>query len=283
MPGRVDESAETVAALFLEFVHVATAEQRIALGVIDDPATTAATRTLAQGLLRVLHVPHPEDVPALRALTTDSSQSRLARSLARVILQPFEQAKAVLRRYGEYVLLAPDDLNVWIVLRQAPPLPFLPTSVHGRVVVVLAVFYAGGLDQADSAIMPLRHFGSARWEHIDSQSYVTWQQAFDPLLTPGARNYWKSHNFTQLSDGAIDCMIQFAGCLPSSQTEIFVGLIAGAANHVPAAATAYFHRDARFVMNVHGRWNMDSADERCIDWARAFFKASGRMHPRART
>jgi hypothetical protein len=88
MPGRVDESAETVAALFLEFVHVATPEQRIALRrVIEDPATTAANRTLAQGLLRVLHVPHPEDVPTLRGLMTDSSQSRLARSLARIILQ----------------------------------------------------------------------------------------------------------------------------------------------------------------------------------------------------
>jgi FAD/FMN-containing dehydrogenase len=39
-------------------------------------------------------------------------------------------------------------------------------------------------------------------------------------------------------------------------------------------ATAYAHRDARFVMNVHCRW-MDAADdERCIAWARDYFKAS---------
>jgi FAD/FMN-containing dehydrogenase len=187
---------------------------------------------------------------------------------------PFEQAKAVLGQYREYIRSAPDDLNVWIVLRQAPPLPFLPMSVHGREVIMLAVFHAGNLDKADSAIMPLRGFGRSHWEHIDSQPYLDWQQAFDPLLAPDARNYWKSHNFTQLSDGAIDCMIQVAGCLPSSETEIFVGLIAGAPNRVPPMATAYFHRDARFVMNVHGRWNTDSDDEMCIDWARAFFKAS---------
>ena len=69
-------------------------------------------------------------------------------------------------------------------------------------------------------------------------------------------------------------MIRFAGRLPSPQCEIFVGLVAGAANQVPPDATAYFHRDARFVMNVHARWNAPDDDEPCIDWARAFFNAS---------
>jgi hypothetical protein len=36
--------------------------------------------------------------------------------------------------------------------------------------------------------------------------YTAWQQAFDALLAPGARNYWKSHNFTALSDDAIDAV-----------------------------------------------------------------------------
>ena len=83
-------------------------------------------------------------------------------------------------------------------------------------------------------INPLRSFGDAYGEHIGAQPYVQWEQAFDPLLTPGARNYWKSHNFTELSDGALDSIIEFAGKLPSPQCEIFVGLIEGAANRVPS-------------------------------------------------
>jgi FAD/FMN-containing dehydrogenase len=194
--------------------------------------------------------------------------------VAGLIVFPFEQAKHVLTRYTEFVESAPADLNVWVILRRAPPLPFLPATVHGHEVVAVAVFYSGDLDRADTAIEPLRQLGTAHWEHIDTQPYVTWQQAFDPLLTAGARNYWKSHNFTRLSDDAIDCMIRFAGRLPSSQCEIFVGLVAGTANQVLPDATAYFHRDARFVMNVHARWNARDDDETCIDWARAFFNAS---------
>ncbi|HSO20916.1 MAG TPA: BBE domain-containing protein, partial [Desulfosarcina sp.] len=120
----------------------------------------------------------------------------------------------------------------------------------------------------------LRRFGTSCGEHIGVQPYTQWQQAFDPLLAPGARNYWKSHNFKVLSDGAVDAMIEYAGRLPSPHCEIFVGLVAGAANRVAQDAMAYAHRDARFVMNVHGRWDDAAQDAAGIAWARDFFDAS---------
>lgn len=194
--------------------------------------------------------------------------------LAGLIVFPFEQAKQVLTQYRKFIESTPEELNVWVVLRQAPPLPFLPADVHGKEVVVLAVFYAGDVAQGKKLIEPLRLFGDPHGEHIGAQPYTEWQKAFDPLLTPGARNYWKSHNFTELSDGALNSMIEFAGKQPSPQCEIFIGLIAGAPNRVPADAMAYGNRDAKFVLNVHGRWETAADDETCITWAREFFKAS---------
>jgi FAD/FMN-containing dehydrogenase len=194
--------------------------------------------------------------------------------LAGLIVFPFDQAKSVLMRYRDFFEAAPLDLNAWVVLRQAPPLPFLPKAVHGKEVVVLAVFYAGRAADGETAIEPLRRFGDALGEHVGPQPYTQWQQTFDPLLTPGARNYWKSHNFVRLSDDVLDTMIEYASKLPSSQCEIFLGLIAGRANDVSATATAYGARDARFVMNVHGRWDRADQDERCIAWSRAFFNAA---------
>jgi FAD/FMN-containing dehydrogenase len=120
----------------------------------------------------------------------------------------------------------------------------------------------------------LRSFGDAHAEHIGAQPYAQWQQTFDPLLTPGSRNYWKSHNLTELSDGALDSVLRFAGRLPTSQCEIFLGLIAGAGNRISADAAAYGHRDAKYVLNVHGRWDDAAEDKRCMAWARDFFKAS---------
>ncbi len=194
--------------------------------------------------------------------------------LAGLIVFPFDQAKQVLTKYREFAESAPEELNVWVVLRQAPPLPFLPEDVHGKEVVVLPIFYAGDIEEGQKLIEPLRGFGDAHGEHIGAQPYVDWQQAFDPLLTPGARNYWKSHNFANLSDGALDSIIEYVGKLPSPQCEIFIGLIAGAPNRVAPDAMAYGQRDAKFVLNVHARWDGAKDDDTCITWAREFFKSS---------
>lgn len=191
--------------------------------------------------------------------------------MAGLLVFPIEQAKQVLQRYRSFIDSAPEDLNVWVVLRQAPPLPFLPAEVHGKGVIVLPVFYLGDLSEGENLVALLRTFGDAYGEHIGAVPYVEWQKAFDPLLTPGARNYWKSHNFTELKDEAIDIAIEFATQLPSPQCEIFIGLIAGAANRVPADAMAYGSRDARFVLNVHARWDEPEQDQECISWARSFF------------
>ena len=193
---------------------------------------------------------------------------------AGLMVFPFNQAKQILHKYRQFVNSAPEELNVWVVLRKAPPLPFLPENVHGKEVVVLPIFYFGNVAEGEKLIAPLRAFGAAHGEHLGAQPYVAWQKAFDPLLTPGARNYWKSHNFTELADGALDSIIEFAGKLPSPQCEIFVGMIAGAPNRIAPNAMAYGHRDARFVLNVHGRWDEAKDDQKCIGWAREFFKAS---------
>jgi FAD/FMN-containing dehydrogenase len=153
-------------------------------------------------------------------------------------------------------------------------LPFLPAATHGKEVVVFAIFYNGEQAEGERLVQPLRQFGNAIGEHVGAMPYTQWQQTFDPLLTPGARNYWKSHNFTRLSDGLLDTIIEYAGTLASAECEIFLGLLAGAANEVPVSATAYSARDAKFVINVHGRWQEAEHDDDCIAWSRAFFKAA---------
>lgn len=194
--------------------------------------------------------------------------------LSGLIVFPFAEAKQVISQFARFTETMPDELNVWMVTRQAPPLPFLPEDVHGKEMVALALCYVGDPDEGERLIEPLRGFGTVLGEHIGVQPYVAWQQAFDPLLVKGARNYWKSHNFSQLNDGVIDAIIEYAARLPSPQCEIFIGTIGGQTARVAPDAMAYANRDANYVMNVHGRWETAAEDERCIAWAREFFAKS---------
>jgi FAD/FMN-containing dehydrogenase len=190
---------------------------------------------------------------------------------AGLIVFPFEQAKQVLTRYRDLVPTLRDDVNIWAVLRKAPPLPFLPVEVHGKEVVVMAFFSPLAPEAVKSELDAVRGFGQACGEHAGAMPYSAWQQAFDPLLAAGARNYWKSHNFVTLGDEAIDTVIRYVGKLPSPQCEIFLGLLGGQVNRTAPDATAYPHRDAVYVMNVHTRWSDAADDEWCIRWSRAFF------------
>lgn len=194
--------------------------------------------------------------------------------LTGLVVYPFAEARALLAKYREFVSQSPEELNVWVVLRQAPPLPFLPAEVHGKEVLVFPFIHAGAVEAGRKAIEPLRGFGQPHGEHIGVQPYAAWQRTFDPLLAPGARNYWKSHNFSELSDGVIDVALEYAGKLPNPQCEIFIGMVGGQASRVSGQATAYAQRDAKYVINVHGRWDNPDDDQQCIAWAREFFKAA---------
>lgn len=194
--------------------------------------------------------------------------------LSGLIVHPSSAAEEVLRYYREFVAQAPDELTVWVVMRKAPPLPFLPAEVHGTDVLVLAALFTGDMAEGEAALQPLRDFGEPFADVISPHRFVDFQAAFDPLLTPGERNYWKSHDFLELSDELLDTAISFARKLPSSATEVFIAQMGGATNRVPADATAYRHRDAEFIMNVHGRWSEADQDDKCIGWCRDLFDAT---------
>jgi FAD/FMN-containing dehydrogenase len=191
-----------------------------------------------------------------------------------LVVLPIEQARDALLKYRAANTAMPKELSVWAVLRLAPPLPFLPPEVHGKPVIVFAMCYTGAVESGPSTVEFVRAFGTPLGEHLGPMPYAMWQQAFDPLLTPGARNYWKSHNLIDIPDGLIDALLNAIDNLPSPQCEIFFGQIGEQTQSVPVEATAYSSRDTVYAMNVHGRWDDASDDERCVSWARAFFDAA---------
>ena len=194
--------------------------------------------------------------------------------LCGAIVHPLEQARELLPQYREFVASAAEEVSAWVVIRKAPPLPFLPQAWHGREILIFGVCVVGGISRAKKSIAPLRALGKPIADVIAPQPYAAWQRMFDPLLAPGGRNYWKSHDFLKLGDGIFDAVLDAAGRLPSPETEIVLIHLGGAVNRVPADATAYPHRDAEFMMNLHTRWSDSALDQACIGWARGLFEAT---------
>ncbi|HZE88272.1 MAG TPA: FAD-binding oxidoreductase [Verrucomicrobiae bacterium] len=194
--------------------------------------------------------------------------------IAGLIVHPIAAAKEVLREYRRLVAKAPDELSCWTVMRKAPPLPFLPKEAHGTGVLVLALCHVGERAAGEKAVAPFKALGKPIADVVGPAPYAGWQTAFDPLLTPGERNYWKSHDAVELSDGLIDALLQAVMTLPTPQCEIFIASLGGAVNRVAADATAYPHRNVEFVVNVHTRWSAAAEDAGCVAWARKLYDAA---------
>jgi FAD/FMN-containing dehydrogenase len=197
--------------------------------------------------------------------------------LSGLVVHPLAAAPDLMRDYRRLAAAMPDELTVWVVMRKAPPLPFLPEEWHGREVLVFAACYAGDMAEGEQALAPLRALGEPIADVIGPHPYAGWQQAFDPLLTEGARNYWKSHNFDAIDDGLIDVLLEAIGRLPGPECEVFIGQLGGATMRRDPAATAFAHRQASFVMNVHTRWQDPARDTPCIAWARELFDRTARF------
>jgi FAD/FMN-containing dehydrogenase len=193
--------------------------------------------------------------------------------LAGLIIHPQDNARTLLQQYRKISAAAPRDLAVWAVMRKAPPLPFLPPESHGTDILVFAVCYCGDPAKGKKAVAPLRALGKPLADIVGPMPFTGWQTAFDPLLTPGVRNYWKSHNFLKLSDPLIDVLIDYARRVPAPETEIALAQLGGAINKVPVIGTPYPHRNIEYLVNVHTRWAHASQDQECIAWARSLFDA----------
>jgi FAD/FMN-containing dehydrogenase len=191
---------------------------------------------------------------------------------AGLVVYPFAQARQVLRAWRDFTASTPDELSVWTVLRKAPPLPFLPAAAHGTEVLIFPLVYCGDVEAGRRVAAPVLQFGDPIGTALGPTRYAGFQSAFDPLLAPGGRNYWKSNNFGALSDEVLDLMIAAADRLPGPECEIFVAQLGGAMARVKSAATAFVGRDARYIMNVHGRWSDARDDERVRAWARRAFQ-----------
>jgi FAD/FMN-containing dehydrogenase len=191
-----------------------------------------------------------------------------------LIVHPFSDAKNLLKFYREFTKTLPDDVTVWVVMRKAPPLPFLPEEWHGKEVLVFAAACAGDPDAGAKALQPLRDFGKPIADVMGMNPLAGWQQAFDPLLTPGMRNYWKSHDFNEIADGLIDEITKAINTLPSPHTEVFIAQMGGATSRPAADSSAFGERSMPFLINVHGRWESGAEDKNGIEWCRAFYNAS---------
>lgn len=184
--------------------------------------------------------------------------------LGGAVAWPLQQAPAVLRFYDAFARECPDQLNVNAGFGPGP---------DGRPVLGVAVAWFGALEAGERALTPLRTFGTPLADLVAPMSYVDLQRAGDAGFPPGRRHYWKAGFLRRLDPGAVEVLVRFAATRPSPHTQIGLQQLHGAAARIPAAATAFPHRQEQWDCLMLSQWEAPEDDERNIEWTRALFAA----------
>jgi FAD/FMN-containing dehydrogenase len=177
-----------------------------------------------------------------------------------LVAHPYDRARDVLRVLRDQAHAAPDDLMLVGGLLTGPD---GATKLAG-----IVAGHFGTPEAASAAVQPIKAFGSPALDAMGPIPYVQLNGLLDESLPRGARNYWKSHFLTDLTDGAIDALVDAYARRPSAMTQIVIEHFHGAATRIAPTATAFALRAPGFNILVLGQWKEAADDRANIAWVK---------------
>lgn len=154
---------------------------------------------------------------------------------------------------------APDELTLLANAMVAPPMPFLPEEVHGRLIVMILALYAGPAADAEAALAPFRALttplvdGLAPMAYADLFAEPGGAEDFHPIAVN--RTMFRDTFGVAEAQVAVDALQAATTAMAVVQLRVLGGAIA----RVPDEATAYAHRQRRLMLNVAAMYE-DPAD-----------------------
>jgi FAD/FMN-containing dehydrogenase len=187
------------------------------------------------------------------------------------VIYPFDHAGSLLRRFRDVMSTAPDEFQCYPFCFKVPPIDLFPTETHGQPVVDFVLFHHD--PEAEAIVQPLRDLGEPILDLVGPAPYFDAQKAFDANLPKGQRYLSKAHDLPDLSDGAIDTMVEFVPKMSGEFTAAYFDPLGGAVGRVGGADTAFAGRDAPYGFHIIAGWIDPSADDSVIGWANDFHGA----------
>jgi FAD/FMN-containing dehydrogenase len=186
-----------------------------------------------------------------------------------VVAWPQSEAPGVLELYRTLTAKAPPELTLVVLLRPAPPAPWLPKEIHGKPIVAIAACHSGKPEDGERAVAPIKSFGKPVGDILVRRPYTQMQSLLDATQPKGRRYYWKSEYLPGVEPALCEKVMAHAATISSPHAAVILFHIDGALNGYEEGHSPVGNRDARYVLNVAGSWEKPEDDRANIDWARA--------------
>ena len=140
---------------------------------------------------------------------------------------------------------APEALSTIANVMPCPPMPFLPAEIHGQVIILALMCYAGDAESGERAMAPFRAIGTPLADTVKAGSYTEMYPPEDPDYHPLAvgRTIFLDHVGTEGAALIVDRLTASDAAMRVTQLRVLGGEMA----RVPADATAFAHRSSKIM------------------------------------
>ena len=167
---------------------------------------------------------------------------------------------------------APEELTTIANVMNAPPMPFLPEEVHGQVVILGMLAYAGDADAGERAIAPFRALATPLADMVKPSPY---QDMYPP---EGEEEYHPTAEALTMFIDRVDrdvaqTIVEYLDKSDASLRAAQLRVLGGAMARVPADATAFAHRASRIMVNVAAFYEGEDDRRERAAWVADFVDA----------
>jgi hypothetical protein len=186
-------------------------------------------------------------------------------------LTPESGIRGLLEMWRDFMAEAPVDLKWNIDLRLAVHTNKVPIELRGRPVASSSLIWTGDPEAGRPYLQHALSMCSPESVRSRVVPFLALQTMADSDFPHGRRYYTKSGYFSYLDDSSIDRLLAAVATIPSSETQIELAYLGGAAARIGADETAFGDRSAPFILNLLANWSEPSADAGNVAWIRGIF------------
>ncbi|HEV3475079.1 MAG TPA: FAD-binding oxidoreductase [Actinomycetota bacterium] len=146
---------------------------------------------------------------------------------------------------------APEELSAIANVMPAPPMPIIPEELHGRLVIMAILVYAGDPQAGQRAVAPFRALATPIADQMKPMAYSDIYGIFgpeDPDYRPTAVGY--TMFVDGIDAGVSETIMRYLEASDAAMRVAQLRVLGGAMARVPADATAFAHRSSRIMVNL---------------------------------
>lgn len=166
---------------------------------------------------------------------------------------------------------APDELSTIANVMPAPPMPFLPADVHGKLIVFAMLVYAGDAETGERAVAPFRKLAAPLADMLKSMKYpeIYQEEGGDYHPVAASRTMFIDHVDHSVAETILNHLKASTGSMAVTQLRALGGAMA----RVPVEATAFAHRKSRIMVNLAALYENPTEKKTHETWVANFAAA----------